>query len=65
MARFIVSWSMLAIVGSLVGRCDVEETGFLDGLFFVDLNFVGVCLMCPFEVIGDGRRYLWTVLYVM
>ena len=65
MERFIVAWSMLSIVGSLDGMCDVEETGFLDGLFCVDLNFVGVCLMCPFEVSGDGRRYFWTAWYVM
>ena len=46
---------MFSIVGTSDGLCDGEKIGFSDGIFFVERSFVGVCLMCPLEVIGDGR----------
>ena len=63
-ARLIVACSMLCMVGTLDGFCVGEKLGLSDGFLFVDLNFVGVCLMCPFEVIGGGKRYFWTAWYV-
>ena len=39
--------------------------GFSDGFILVERNFVGVCLMCPFEVMGEGFRCFCTAWYVI
>ena len=59
-ARLIVACRSVLIVGSLEGSGGGDVVGFPDGFCFVDLNFVGVFLMCPFEVSGDGLRCFWT-----
>ena len=43
----------------------MEVIGFSDGFCFVERNFVGVCLMCPFEVMGEGFRCFCTAWYVI
>ena len=64
-ARFIVACNSDLIVGFSDGSVDVEVIGSFDGFCFVERNFVGVCLMCPLEVIGEGFRCFCTAWYVM
>ena len=64
-AKFIVACRSVAIVGFSEGTVGDEVVGFSDGFILVERNFVGVCLMCPFEVMDEGFKCLLTAWYVM
>ena len=62
---FIVACNSDLNVGCSDVTLDVDVIGFYDGFCFVERSFVGVCLMCPFEVMGEGLRCFCTAWYVM